>query len=78
MIRISGVIGGWEVDPEEIVYQIYNSVGNLDIEIDSVGGSVIGGKCRLAEAKSPALCARAVIVLFDLLLHFQKHFQTAG
>ena len=43
MIRISGVIGGWEVDPEEVVYQISNSVGNLDIEIDSVGGSVIGG-----------------------------------
>ena len=43
MIRISGVIGGWEVDPEEVVYQISNSNGNLDIEIDSVGGSVIGG-----------------------------------
>lgn len=43
MIRISGVIGGWEVDPEEVVYQISNSIGNIDIEIDSVGGSVIGG-----------------------------------
>jgi len=43
MIRISGVIGGWEVDPEEIVYLISNSVGRLDLEIDSVGGSVIGG-----------------------------------
>lgn len=43
MIKISGVVGSWDADPEEIVYQIENSNGNIEIDLDSVGGSVIGG-----------------------------------
>lgn len=43
IIKISGVVGSWEVDPQEIVYQIENSNENIDIELDSVGGSVIAG-----------------------------------
>ena len=42
-IEIRGVIGGWEVDPQEVVSQIQNSNEDLEIDLDSVGGSVIGG-----------------------------------
>lgn len=42
-IKISGVIGGWEVEPKEIVSQINNMTGDFEIELNSVGGSVIGG-----------------------------------
>ena len=43
MIKIEGVIGSWEVDPTEVVSQINQQVGDFEISLDSVGGSVIGG-----------------------------------
>ncbi len=42
-IEISGVIGGWEVDPAEIVSEIRSATGDIELFIDSPGGSVISG-----------------------------------
>lgn len=42
-ILISGIIGSWSVDPDEIVSQIENSNEDLEIDLDSVGGSVLAG-----------------------------------
>ncbi len=43
MINIDGIIGGWEVDPSDIVSQIEAHTGDLAINLNSVGGSVMGG-----------------------------------
>lgn len=43
IIKINGVIGYWEADPKEIVYEIEQINEDITIEIDSVGGSVMGG-----------------------------------
>lgn len=43
MIKIHGVVGGWEVDPDEIVSQIESQSGDIEISLDSVGGSVLAG-----------------------------------
>lgn len=42
-LSIVGVVGSWEVDPQEVVSQIQNTNDDITIEIDSVGGSVFGG-----------------------------------
>lgn len=42
-MKISGVVGSWSVDPADVVYEIENSTGDLEIKLDSVGGSAMGG-----------------------------------
>lgn len=43
MIKIHGVVGGWEVDPDEVIEQIESQTGDIEISLDSVGGSVLAG-----------------------------------
>ena len=42
-ILIDGVIGGWDVDAQEIVAQISQAKGDILVKLNSVGGSVIDG-----------------------------------
>lgn len=42
-MKISGVIGSWEADPSDIVAEIESQNGDFTIELDSAGGSVMGG-----------------------------------
>jgi len=42
-IVIDGVIGGWDVEAREVVEQLSQADGDITIEINSVGGSVIDG-----------------------------------
>jgi len=42
-IVIDGVIGGWDVDAQEVVAQINQAKGDILVKLNSVGGSVIGG-----------------------------------
>lgn len=42
-IVIDGVIGSWEVDAKEIIYQISRASGDLLVKLNSPGGSVIDG-----------------------------------
>lgn len=42
-IKIDGVVGSWEVQPDEVVAQIERQTGDLEISLNSVGGSVMGG-----------------------------------
>lgn len=43
MIKIDGVIGGWDVYPDEVVAEIEAQTGDFEIRLNSVGGSVMGG-----------------------------------
>lgn len=43
MIIIDGVIGGWDVYPDEVVAEIERQTGDFEIKLNSVGGSVMGG-----------------------------------
>lgn len=42
-ILIDGVIGGWDVDSKEIIYQLNQMKGDVLVLINSVGGSVLHG-----------------------------------
>ena len=42
-IVIDGVIGSWDVEAREVVEQLSQADGDITIEINSVGGSVIDG-----------------------------------
>ena len=42
-INIEGQIGSWEADPQEIVSQINQDKGDILVNINSIGGSVIDG-----------------------------------
>ena len=42
-IIIDGVIGGWDVDAQEIVSQLNQAKGDILVKLNSVGGSVIDG-----------------------------------
>lgn len=42
-IVIDGVIGGWEVDSKEIIYQLGKMRGDVLVLLNSIGGSVIHG-----------------------------------
>lgn len=42
-IVIDGVIGGWDISAKDIVSQLNNAGGDVEIEINSVGGSVFEG-----------------------------------
>ena len=42
-IKINGVIGGWDVYPEDVVAEINNQSQSFEILLNSIGGSVMGG-----------------------------------
>ena len=42
-ILIDGVIGGWEVDAKEVVYELNKCSGDVTVKLNSSGGSVLGG-----------------------------------
>jgi len=42
-IIIDGVIGGWDIDAQEIVAQVNQAQGDILVKLNSVGGSVIDG-----------------------------------
>lgn len=42
-IVIDGVIGSWEVEAKEVIYQLNECKGDVTIKLNSVGGSVIDG-----------------------------------
>ena len=42
-MSIIGEIGGWEVYPEDVVSEIQRQNDDLEVRLDSIGGSVIGG-----------------------------------
>ena len=42
-IIIDGVIGGWDVDAQEVVSKLSSMSGDVTIKLNSVGGSVIDG-----------------------------------
>jgi len=42
-IKIVGVVGGWEVDAADIIHQVDLAKGDIELFIDSPGGSVIDG-----------------------------------
>ena len=43
IIEIDGVIGSWEVEAKEVVYQLNQATDDVTIKLNSVGGSVIDG-----------------------------------
>ena len=42
-IVIDGVIGGWEVDSKDVIYQLNKMSGDVLVLLNSIGGSVIHG-----------------------------------
>ena len=42
-ILIDGIIGGWDIEAQDIVNQLNNMSGDVTIKLNSVGGSVIDG-----------------------------------
>lgn len=42
-IKIDGQIGGWSVYPEDVIAEIEEKEGDIEIILNSVGGSVMGG-----------------------------------
>ena len=42
-IVIDGVIGGWEVDSKDVIYQLGRCSGDVLVLLNSIGGSVIHG-----------------------------------
>lgn len=42
-IVIDGVIGGWDVDAKDIIYQLNSMDGDITVKLNSMGGSVIEG-----------------------------------
>lgn len=42
-IIIRGVIGSWDIDSQDVINQLNASEGDIEVEIDSIGGSVFHG-----------------------------------